>query len=418
MSYLSEFRVNWRILLATFIGIATGNTLSHYTMSLFAPELIKEFGWTKAEFALIGALPMISLLTVPIAGRFTDKFGTRTAAFVGFGAMSLGFFAYSFMDGNIIEFFAIWLLQHIVGVLTTSLVFTRAIVASFDRARGTALSALMMGAPISGAVAAPLLGWVIASHGWRTGFLSLAIVSAIGGIICVTMMSLRQRHETAKVATEAPKLTRAELMAIVKRPAFLLIVGGMFLINIPQPFAASQIKLVVLSNGIADQAATWMVSLYAIGVMVGRVVFGLALDRISAHRVALFALSLPAIGFIALATPLAGFWLLASGILVIGIAQGAEGDVGGYMVSRHFSIKNYSLIFGFVKAALDAGGAIGALILSFTLHNTDNYAPFLWISAATTIVGAIAFFLTGRGKARADGEAAVEAEALHGTPAG
>jgi MFS family permease len=418
MTYLSEFRINWQILLATFIGIATGNTLSHYTMSLFAPELIKEFGWTKAEFALIGALPMISLLTVPIAGRFTDKFGTRTAAFIGFGAMSLGFFAYSFMDGNISEFFAIWLLQHIVGVLTTSLVFTRAIVASFDKARGTALSALMMGAPISGAVAAPLLGWVIATEGWRTGFLTLAVVSALGGIICIAMMGWRRggSRETAKAATEAPKLTRAELLAIVKRPAFLLIVGGMFLINIPQPFAASQIKLVVLSNGIADQAATWMVSLYAIGVMVGRVVFGLALDRISAHRVALFALSLPAIGFVILATPLAGFWMLASGILVIGIAQGAEGDVGGYMVSRHFSIRNYSLIFGFVKAALDAGGAIGALILSFTLRGTDNYAPFMWISAVATILGAIAFFLTGSGRSRAPVEAAAEAEALHGAP--
>lgn len=415
MTYLGEFRTNWQTLLATFIGIATGNTLSHYTMSLFAPELINEFGWTKAEFALIGALPMISLITVPFAGRFTDKFGTRTAAFVGFTAMSLGFFAYSFMDGNIIEFFTIWLLQHVVGVLTTSLVFTRAIVASFDRARGTALSALMMGAPISGAVAAPLLGWVIATEGWRTGFLSLAVVSALGGVVCVMMMG-RRRRTGGEAAVQAPKLSRAELIAIVKRPAFLLIVGGMFLINIPQPFAASQIKLVVLANGVADQTATWMVSLYAIGVMVGRVVFGLALDRISAHRVALFALSLPAIGFVVLTGSFATVWLLALGILVIGIAQGAEGDVGGYMVSRHFSIRNYSLIFGFVKAALDAGGAVGALILSFTLHSTDNYAPFLWVSAVTTIIGAVAFFLTGRGRARAPAEAAVEAEALRGAP--
>jgi MFS family permease len=357
------------------------------------------------------------LLTVPIAGRFTDKFGTRTAALVGFGAMSLGFFAYSLMNGNILVFFAIWLLQHVVGVLTTSLVFTRAIVACFNRARGTALSALMMGAPISGAVAAPLLGWVISTEGWRTGFICLAVVSGIGGLICVAMMG-RRGQATSDASLEKPKLTRAELLEIAKRPAFMLIVGGMFLINIPQPFAASQIKLVVLSNGVADNTATWMVSLYATGVMIGRVVFGLALDRISAHKVALFALSLPAIGFVILAAPLATVWLLALGILVIGVAQGAEGDVGGYMVSRHFDIRNYSLIFGFVKAALDAGGAIGALILSFTLHTSDNYAPFLWISAVATIVGAVAFYLTGRGRARAPAEAAVAAEALTGSPVG
>ena len=420
MTYLREFQVNWRTLLATFIGIATGNTLSHYTMSLFAPELIKEFGWSKSEFALLGALPIISLVIVPVAGRFTDRFGTRTAAFVGFVAMSLGFFAYSVMDGSLTEFFAIWLLQHIFGVLTTSLVFTRAIVECFDKARGTALSALMMGSPISGAVAAPLLGWLISAEGWRTGFVALGVASAIGGVICVTMMGRKRRIATSEAKhakSEQPRLTRAELLALVRHPTFLLLVGGMFLINIPQPFAASQIKLVVLANGVADQLATWMVSLYAVGVIMGRAVFGLALDRMRAHVVALFALSLPAIGFVILASSLDAAWLLATGILVIGVAQGAEGDIGGYLVSRHFDIRNYGLIFGFVKASLDAGGAVGALILSYTLHETDDYAPFLLISAVTTIIGAIAFFLTGRGRSKGSAEVAVEAEALHGSPA-
>lgn len=419
MTFFREFQVNWRTLLATFIGIATGNTLSHYTMSVFAPELIKEFGWSKAEFALIGALPMISLVTVPLAGRFTDKVGTRTAAAVGFVAMSLGFFAYSQMDGNIIEFFAIWLLQHIFGVLTTSLVFTRAIVACFDKARGTALSALMMGSPISGAIAAPLLGWMITAEGWRAGFMSLGVASAIGGIICVVMLGRRKRpavveaqslEEQAQEKTDRSRLTRAELLALVKRPVFLLLVGGMFLINLPQPFAASQIKLVVLSQGVPDQTATWMVSLYAIGVILGRAVFGVALDRMRAHVVALFALSLPAIGFVVLALPTGMIWLLGLGVLVIGIAQGAEGDVGGYLVSRHFELKNFSLIFGFVKASLDAGGAVGALILSYTLHETDNYGPFLLISAATTIVGAVAFFLTGRSRAQPPAQLASAAQ--------
>jgi MFS family permease len=100
------------------------------------------------------------------------------------------------------------------------------------------------------------------------------------------------------------------------------------------------VKLIVLANGVADQVATWMVSLYATGVIIGRAIFGVALDRIGAHLVALFALSLPAVGFIILASSLNSVWLLALGILVIGAAQGAEGDVGGYMISRHFELEN------------------------------------------------------------------------------
>ena len=89
--------------------------------------------------------------------------------------------------------------------------------------------------------------------------------------------------------------------------------------------------------------------------------------------------------------------------LTIGIAQGAEGDIGGYLVSRHFDLKNYALIFSFVKSALDGGGAIGALILSYSLSASTtpatpdgSYVPFLLLCAATTLIGAILFFMTGR----------------------
>src|SRR5687767_10796791 len=112
LSYFGEFKVNWQTLLATFVGIATGSALSHYTMSLFAPELLKEFGWSRAQFALVSALPLVTALVTPFAGRFTDRFGARLAAAIGFVAISLGFFGMSVMQGNIAVFFGLWLGQH------------------------------------------------------------------------------------------------------------------------------------------------------------------------------------------------------------------------------------------------------------------------------------------------------------------
>lgn len=398
MSFFGEFRINWVTLLATFIGIATGNALSHYTLSIFAPELIEEFGWSKAEFALTGVLQGISVITIPIAGWFTDRFGARVAVTIGFIAMSLGFLAYTVMNGSLLVFFTIWIIQHLLGVLTTSLVFTRVIVERFDHARGSSLSLLMMGPPLSGAVAAPILGSIIGAEGWRAGFVALAVASAIGGTICVIMMG-RKKHDAPKKAPKAP-LTRAELLAIVRTRTFVLLVGGMALINLPQVFAASQIKLVVMAGGVSDQLATWMVSFYAIGVISGRAIFGIALDRIGAHLVALVALSLPAIGYLVLASPQTLPWVVAGGVLIVGIAQGAEGDIGAYMVSRHFDLKNYSTILGFVRAGLDGGGAIGALVLSLTLAATDSYGPFLYMAAVASVLGAICFFVVGPGKPR------------------
>jgi MFS family permease len=413
VSFFREFRINWVTLLATFIGIASGNALSHYTLSLFAPELIAEFGWSKAQFALTGVLQAISVLTIPIAGWFTDRFGARIAVTIGFAAISIGFLAYTVMDGSLLMFFAIWISQHLLGVLTTSLVFTRVVVERFDHARGTSLSLLMMGPPLSGAIAAPILGSIIAADGWRAGFGALAIASAIGGTICVVMMG-RKKHEAPTKQPKVP-LTRAELMTIIRTRTFCLLVGGMALINLPQVFAASQIKLVVMAGGVSDRLATWMVSFYAIGVILGRAIFGIALDRIGAHLVALFALSLPAVGYVVLASPDMLPWVVAGGVLIVGIAQGAEGDIGAYMVSRHFDLKNYSTILGFVRAGLDGGGAVGALILSMTLAATNSYGPFLYMAAAASVLGAICFFVVGPGRrpaAPTEPSSAMAAEAV------
>ncbi len=401
MSYFSEFKINWRSLMATFIGIGTGSAIGHYTLSLFGPELIKEFGWSRADYALVGSLQIFTLLFTPFAGRFTDRFGVKVAASIGFASMSLGFFAYSFMTGSLAQFFMIWVVQHIFGVLSTSLVFSRLIVEQFDRARGSALAVLMTSPPLVGAIMAPLIAGIITAQGWRTAFVVLGVISAVGGVICVTFMARGNKSgDTAADGspTEDVHLSRQELWALMKSPTFILLVGGMALINVPQVFASSQLKLIVLAQGITDQAATWMVSLYAVGVIIGRIIFGLALDRIKPNHVALYALSLPAIGFAILASSISLVWLLAGAVLIIGIAQGAEGDIGGYLISRHFSLKNYSLILGFVKAGLDGGGAIGALVLSFTLRVSNSYTPFLIIVAVTTVLGAICFFLTGPGR--------------------
>lgn len=403
MSYFKEFRVNWQSLLATLLGIATGSAIGHYTLSMFGPELIEEFGWSRSEYALVGTLQIITALATPFAGRFADRFGVRISLIIGFIVMSLGFLAFSVMTGSLSLFFGIWVVQHIFGVLTTSLVFARGIVERFNSARGTALSVMMVGPPLSGAIMAPILGSVMEADGWRAGFVLLAVISAVGGLICVSFIRGAKRAPTASAKSEEElKLTRSEFFSLIRHPTFLLLVGGMALINIPQVFASSQLKLIVLSTGITDQAATWMVSLYATGVIIGRCIFGVVLDRVPAHYVALFALSLPAVGFVIIASPQAATTLIAGGVLLVGIAQGAEGDIGAYMISRHFNLKNFSLIFGFVKAGLDTGGAIGSVILSYSLHTAnDSYVPFLLVAAVATIAGAIAFFLTGAGKNQA-----------------
>lgn len=398
--YREEFGRNGSTLIACALGMALGSAISHYAMNLFGPAMLKEFRWSKADFALIGSITLLTMPLIPLAGRFVDRFGVRIAAMVGFTAVPLGFVSYTFMTGPIIQFFALYLIQHVFGVLTTTMVFARVIVERFDSARGMALSLLMTGPPLVSAIALPLLGDLIREHGWRSGWLTLAALSAIAGTIAI--IAIGKSGARARPARHEVHLGMAEFTALLRHPVFLLLVGGMVLVNLPQVFVSSQMVLVVQESGIKDNLAAWMVSFYSIGVVIGRFGTGLALDRISAHLVALAMLGLPTIGYLVLFSSITATWLLIGAVLLIGFAQGAEGDIGSYLVSRKFDMKNFSLLQSFVTASIGVGSAMGSLFMSVTLRQTDSYDAFLLLAAVTTVIGAVLIYLSGQTQSAAE----------------
>ena len=375
------------------MGIAFGAALNSYMTSLFAPALIADLGWSKADFALIGALPLVIVLLIPFAGAFTDRFGPRTAAIIGYTSMALGFVAMSTMRGSLAEYFTIYALQHVFGVLTTTMVFARVVVERFDTARGIALSVMMTAPPLASAIAAPLLGAIIDEHGWRAGYMVMAGIAAVGGLVSVPFIS-HGRTDPAQ-ARDRPRLDRKVLLSLLRNPTLLLILGGMLLVNLPQVFASSQLKLVVMANGISSATATWMVSLYAVGVIIGRFLSGLALDRIAPHLVAIASLGLPAIGYLILASHLTATGGIIFAVMIIGLAQGAEADIGAYLISRRFDIANFSLLMSALTAMIGLGSALGSVILSLTLRESGSYSVFLWAAAIATLLGAALFALTG-----------------------
>lgn len=394
-AYWGELRTHWRPLLAATMGLGFGIGLSAYTMGLFAPKLIAEFGWPKSQFALLGSFGLLMLIAQPITGRLTDRFGVRAVSAVGVLAGPSAYIAFAMQPGSIRAFFAIAVLQIVVGTLTTSPVYTRIVAERFERARGLAFSIVMTGPPLVGAVIAPLLGGFIESEGWRNGYLLMGGVTMAFGLIAVLMTP---RHiGVHPEEADAPVAVKAGYGMIVRNPAFWVLIVGMILVNIPQGLLSSQLKLVLMDSGAQSQTATWLISVFAIGVMVGRFACGLSLDRMEPHLVAALTLSMPAIGMILMASPFDSTIVLALSVGMMGLAQGAEGDIAAYLVSRRFGLSVFSLVMGLVGAAIAGGAALGSLTLSYTLSLWGSYAPFLMIGACVTIMGAALFLTLGHG---------------------
>lgn len=393
-AYWGEFRTHWRPLLAATMGLGFGIGLSAYTMSLFAPKLIAEFGWPRSQFALLGSMGLLMLIAQPITGRLTDRFGVRAVSTVGVLAGPSAYIAFAMQPGSIRAFFAIAVLQIVVGTLTTSPVYTRIVAERFEKARGLAFSIVMTGPPLVGAVLAPLLGRFIESEGWRNGYLLMGGITMAFGLIAVAMTP---PHIGTRPDEDVPVESKAGYGVIVRNPAFWVLIIGMILVNFPQGLVSAQMKLMLMDSGAQSQTATWLISIYAVGVMVGRFACGLSLDRMQPHHVAALTLSMPAIGMMLMASPFDATIVLALSVAMMGLAQGAEGDVAAYLVSRRFGLNVFSLVMGLVGASIAGGAALGAVTLSYTLGLWGSYAPFLVIGACVTLVGALLFLTLGHG---------------------
>ncbi len=388
--YLDELKAHLRPLTAATIGIAFGLSINNYTSSLFGAQLIHEFGWSKADFARIAVYAIILVPLFPIIGRITDVRGVRFSAAIGVIGMPMTFVGLSQMDGNINHFFGYTIAQILCGGFLTSTVFTRVVAERFTKTRGIAFAIIMSGPPLAGGLAAWALGPLMVSYGWRGGYLFMGGLIFVFGLLALVLLPAKSPERQHR-----PSTLRRDFGQISRHPVFWLASLGMFLCNLPQALGSSQLMMMLQENGVA-LSASFFVALYPFGVVIGRFLTGVALDRYPTHIVGAVGLALPALGFLLLAGPYDGAWLVGFSVLLMGLAQGAEGDVAAYAVARHFPVGIFASAMGPVNSATALGASLGGVALIPMLSRWDNYVPFLYFSAIVTALGALALLTMGR----------------------
>ena len=193
-----------------------------------------------------------------------------------------------------------------------------------------------------------------------------------------------------------PRRARADYAFLARNVTFWLIVAGVFLCNLPQTLNSMQLKLMLLDNGASSADASVMISVFAVGVIIGRFTCGLALDRFPPHIVATVGMGLPSIGMFIIASSIDTSFALSTAALLLGASLDAEGDITAYLVARYFGVQIYSSVLGLMTAVLGIATSIGSVILSITLDWTNHFALFVLFGAVVTVIGSALFMLLGR----------------------
>lgn len=390
-----EFRQHWRPLLGAFIGMGSALSLNSYILSIFAPYLIDEFGWSRSQWAMLGIVQILVLICLPVAGRLADLYGVKRVAAVGALSFPAFLVAITMMDGSIQTYLGIYIAQTIIGSVTTSTVYSRVVAAAFSIRRGLALGVVGSSPPLFAALGSPFITAFVEQNGWRAGYL---VVAAFCAVCAVATLLLLPRHaDEPGVAHATPrKRGSADYRAIAAMPVFWIMLVAAFLVNLPFALASSQLKMVVLDQGLTDGTAALLVSAFAIGSIAGRVISGVALDYLPSHLIAVICFGLPVIGLLMLASPWDGAAVVSVAIVLIGVSFGGEGDIIPYLITRYFSIAVYSTVLGLLAAAMGTAMAVGNAILAMTLATTNSFDLYLYIAAATAFIGSLLFLQLGR----------------------
>ena len=400
-----EFRDGWRIVLGSTIGLGTGATLLSFVASLLIIPLTGEFGWSRGDMSIAGAVAFMGVtVAIPFNGWLVDRVGFRRVAAVCGVMLGLLYIAAANQPGNFAFYLVLMALIGIFGSGTGALVYSRPVIGWFDRQRGLALGLATAGTSVSIFIAPPLVQELITGFGWRTGFYGLAILTTLIGLPLALFLigSPQLKHTVVSADIDAPSqrtLTGLDLAQAFRTRRFWLLAAALVCINIPGSGVVGQLAPLITDTGLTPRAVAMVMSLYAVGLLSGRLGCGYCLDRFPPPLVAATFTLIPTLGCLLLLLPEPSFALAGLAVTLIGVQQGSETDLLAFFISRGFGTRRYGSIYGAI-ATFGALSTLTGLLLFGQMHDaTGSYDIALVIGAVAFVLGSAAFFAVDRTKA-------------------
>jgi MFS family permease len=396
----AEWREHWTLPLAAAFGYATA-VLHTYGIGAFFEPVQQEFGWTRGftSGGLTLAGVVAAIFSIPI-GMLVDRLGPRPIALIGVVLMTAAFALLGTATGTTVNWFVLWGFIAFANLWLQSTVWTSAVATRFENSRGLAFAITMSGASISQMILPILATWLVASYGWRTGFVA---VGAIWFALVFPMLFLFFRG-ARDVGTKGQASGSSQMEALsglsvpegLRSPAFyqLLVASGLFAFTAIGTIV--HFVPILREAGASPAGAAAVAGLVGIFSLIGRLGTGFLLDRFPGHLVGAMIFTFPIIAAALLLYDGADPTSQAVAASIFGLTVGGEVDVIGYLASRHFGLKNFGVLFGALVGALALGVAFGPLAAGVAYDWYGGYAEFLMLTIGCMAVGALAVVTLGR----------------------
>ena len=408
-----KFFYGWIIAIGCFFSASSYGFF--FSLGVFFKPLQAEFGWGAGLISTIHAIHLaVLVVSVPIVGRMTDKYGAKIIFCISAIAMGLGFF----LCGLVKELWQFYLFYVIasLGVGATTALPTSIIQKWFIKKKGLALGIVVSGIGAGPLFAAPLVNYLILHFGWRASYF------IIGGLLWVvlTLIALAMVDKPEKIGlhplgqeeprresdteTQSGHRTTGEgdipqrrtewiTRDAVRTKTFFILSSIWMLCAIPVHLIMINIVPFAINVGIPQGVAATGLGFIGGVSIAGRLLGGAFSDLLGLKRSLIIAAFFSTAALLWLPFIRSSYMFLTF-VVVYGFFYGARVPQIPGLIGTYFGTKNITEIMGIFWALAGVGAIIGSLIGGFVYDITGSYViPFIVAAFSFGLAGAFTFLL-------------------------
>ena len=386
----------WRVVGGSFLAQAFVVGFFTYAVSLLTQPVQDSFD-VSVEMVMYSLTfgTFIGLFTMPVVGILLDKLSVRKIFAAGIVLFALGLWLLG-QSTSIVQYIVIFgLTMALVNALAGAMISSAVVSRWFTENRGKALGVSATGTSVGGIFIPGLITYWLPDYGWRGAVENLAIVLIVG-VLPVVLWTIRSWPSEVGIqdsmegggGSSESASNQLGLKEIVRNPNFWWLGMSLGLLFSTYTAILSNLTPYATQLGHAEESASRLIMIIAICGLLGKLLFGVAADKLN-HKLALWvAQLLLSAGYVMFAME-SSYALIVTACVLIGLAAGGMLPVWGGLIANIFGLQSYGRAFGLMGPIITLFVMLGFPLVGRLYDVTGSFSLGLWISAALIVVAAI-----------------------------
>lgn len=405
----NKFHYAWIILIALSIIVGIGKGALNNSAGLFLPGVTEELGVGMGKLTLYFSVSaVVTMLFLPIGGKLMARYDMRYIIVAGI-ILQAGAFALFGIMKSVWGWYLLAIPLAIGGVFITVILGPVVINQWFKKKNGLALGILSAAGGLFGAIAQPIVANVISGFGWRTGYITLGLVSIII-IIPVALFVIKKspqahgvkpygedNNETSNIETNGAIETGISVQIAKKSSSLYALMIFFFLVTSIASFSM-HIPKHLENNGFDIEFAGSVMGIYMIGILVGSLVLGYLLDKIGVKLTAILTMGVGVLAIAMLIIAKENTTLITISVGFFGLISSSIGTIAPALATSLFGKKDYSEIYSTASMGLAISSIIALPAYGFVYDLLGSYVPVLYAIIIMLIINISCVFWMYQGK--------------------